>query len=225
MDNNTPLKPKTYRDIVSPMLNESEGFKDELYYDHNNNPTIGYGINLNDDANKQLLGLHGVDPESLYMGGKLDPEQSHALRDKILDRKESELRSHISDDMFDKLTPNKQAALMSLMYNSRNLIGPNMRQQLAGDDDLAVGREMLLNSNPKGELGTLVRRTGEAETYVSPDKMNDLFRSMNLEEQAKLNEILNKTQNENVKRDYLEKYGQYLNPGYNKPLNFNKLLK
>lgn len=225
MDNNSPLKPQTYRDIVAPMLNESEGFSDELYYDHNGNPSIGYGINLNDDANKELLKLHGVDPDSLYLGNKLTPEQSHSLRDKILDRKESELRSHISDDMFDKLTPNKQAALMSLMYNSRNLIGPNMRQQMAGDDDLAVGREMLLNSNPKNELGTLVRRTGEAQTYVNPDRMNDLFRSMNMEEQAKLNDILNKTQNENVKRDYLDKYGKYLNPGYRQPLNFNKLLK
>lgn len=225
MDSNIPLKPKTYRDIVTPMLNESEGFKDELYYDHNNNPSIGYGINLNDDANKELLKLHGVDPDSLYLGGKLDPEQSHALRDKILDRKESELRNHISDDMFDRLTPNKQAALMSLMYNSRNLIGPQLRQQMANGDDLAVAREMLLNSNPKNELGTLVRRTGEAETYVSPDKTNDLFRSLNLEEQARLKDILEKTKNENVKREYLEKYGKYLNPGYSTPLNFNKLLK
>jgi GH24 family phage-related lysozyme (muramidase) len=207
------------------MLEESEGFKDELYYDHNNNPTVGYGINLNDDANKALMGLHGVDVDSLYVGGKLDKDQAATLKEKVLDRKESELRSHISDDMFDRLQPNKQAALMSLMYNSRNLIGPQLRQQLASDDDLAVGREMLLNSNPKNELGTLVRRTGEAETYVSPEKMNDLFRSLNMEEQAKLKDILEKTQNENVKRDYLEKYGQYLNPGYNKPLNFNKLLK
>ncbi len=223
--NDVPLKPKTYRDIVKPMLDQSEGFKDELYYDHNENPTIGPGINLNDDANKTLLGLHGIEPDSLYVGGKLNPEQSNALRDNILDRKETELRSHISDDMFDKLPANKQAALMSLMYNSRNLIGPQMRQQLAGDDDLAVGREMLLNSNPKNDLGTLVRRTGEAETYVSQDKLNDLFRSLNIEEQTKLKDILEKTKNENVKRDYLEKYGQYLNPGYNKPLNFNKLLK
>lgn len=214
MDNNEIKKPQTYRDIVIPMLEKAEGFKDTVYYDTNNNPTIGHGINLNDKANQEMLRLNEINVDDLYKGRSLSPEQSSSLKHKILDRKEKELKSHVTDDLFNQLSANEQASLMSLMYNSRNLIGPKLREYLGSGDKLGAAREILANSNPKNELGTLFRRTDEAANFINNDdtQMADLFRTLSPEESLKIKNILDNTKNENVKRDYLEKYGKYVNP-------------
>jgi GH24 family phage-related lysozyme (muramidase) len=207
------------------MLEKAEGFKDSLYFDSNEIPTIGHGINLKDKANQEMLRLQGIDVDGLYKGGTLNPEQSMGLKNKILDRKESELRAHISDDLFDELSPSQQATMMSLMYNSRNLIGPKVRENLAKKDNLGVAREILAYSNPKNELGTLVRRSDEASQFLDnkEEELQNLFRTLTPEEIQRINSILDKTDNEPVKNEYLQKYGKYLNT--KTPLNFSKLLK
>lgn len=205
---------KDYKQIVKPMLDKSEGFKDTLYYDSKNLPTIGPGLNLKDEGNVTLMKLNNIDVDSLFQGGQLTPEQGSLLRDKVLERKEKELRSHVSDDLFDELNPNEKASLMSLMYNSRNLIGPKLKENLAKGDKLGTAREILAYLNPKNELGTLVRRSDEASTFIGNDEeqLNNLFRTLTPEEIQKLKSVLDKSDNENVKREYLERFGKYINP-------------
>ena len=214
-----------YRAILKPMLDKSEGFRDSVYFDAKQNPSIGYGFNLNDPANKELLRLNGISLEGLYNGDKLTPEQADLLRNHSIDRKEKELRSNLSDDVFDNLQPHQQAALQSLNYNSNKLIGPKLKQYLADGDHLNLAKEVLTNSNPKKDLGTLVRRTDEASKYLNDDdsSVKDMFRNLNLEDHAKIQGILNNTDNENIKREYLDKYDKYLNQSNAQPLQFNKL--
>jgi GH24 family phage-related lysozyme (muramidase) len=203
---------KTYKDIVKPMLEKSEGFRDEVYYDKKNNPTIGFGTNLNDAANVEQMRLNNISIQDLFEGKRLTREQAEYLRDMAIERKEKELRESIGNDMFDNVDDNKKASLMSLMYNSNKLIGPKIKEYLGTGDHLGVAKEMLTGSNKEKDLGTLLRRADEASNYLGHDEtqLNDLFKLVNLENEANINGLLNKSDNEPMKKEFNDRYGKYL---------------
>lgn len=217
---------KTYKDIIKPMLDKSEGFRDEVYYDKNNNPTIGYGTNLNDVANLEQMRLNNINVPDLFEGKRLTKEQAEYLRDVAINRKEKELRDNIGHDMFDNVDDNKKASLMSLMYNSNKLIGPKIKEYLGTGDHLGVAKEILIGSNKNKELGTLLRRADEASNYLGHDEvqLNDLFKLVNLENEAQIKGLLDKSDNEPMKKEFNDRYGKYLNQNNTVP-TFNNLFK
>ena len=214
-----------YRPILKPVLNKAEGFRDTVYDDGRGNPTTGYGFNLNDKGNDALLQLHGVDKQALIEGrSKLTQEQADAIQDSILAQKEKLVRHTVGSDLFDNLPANKKATLMSLGYNSMNLLGPKLRQGVADNDDLAAAKEILLNSNPKKELGTLRRRSDEAKMYLGDDQYKRMNVMLDDNERKQLQTILDKSDNEDVKRDYMNEHGAiFEKPNAPQPLAFNNL--
>lgn len=216
-----------YRPILKPVLNKAEGFRDTVYDDGRGNPTTGYGFNLNDKGNDALLQLHGVDKQALIEGrSKLSQEQADAIQDSILAQKEKLVRHTVGSDLFDNLPANKKATLMSLGYNSINLLGPKLRQSVADNDDLNAAKEIMLNSNPKKELGILRRRSDEAKMYLGDDQYKRMNALLNDDERKQLQTILDKSDNENVKREYLNDHGTiFEKPNAPQPLAFNNLFK
>jgi GH24 family phage-related lysozyme (muramidase) len=213
-----------YRNLLKPLLDEHEGFTDEVITDSNNNPTVGNGINLNDKNNHGILSIHGIDPTSLMNGGKISKEQGDAVRDTIINQKEKLIRDRIGNDLFDKLTNNEKASIASLGYNSLNLLGPKLREHLASGDKLMAAKEMLLNSNKDKSLGVLRRRTDEARTFLGDEEFSKLQQLLDDNEKSGLNEVINSSPNENVRKQYLEKYGNLIQrSNAPKPLDFTNL--
>lgn len=212
-----------YRDFLDPMLKEEEGYSNVTYGDHNGHPTVGHGINLDDKYNQGLLRFHGMDPESLAAGSStIDESSLPKIHESILRNKESQVRDRIGSDLFDTLSPKEQATVMSLGYQSLDLIGPKIKQAIANMDTVGVGRELILNSNPKQMPGVLKRRLNEAQMYLDPIGFAQSFQSMSPEEKRTLTGIINSTKNESQKQELLIKYGPYLNTDMS-PVEFPKL--
>lgn len=214
-----------FRNLLKPLLKEFEGYSDTVYNDTRNNPTVGYGFNLNDPEVSALLKTYGLDRQDLIDGkSQIDKEKAEQVKDILIKRKEDLVRNAIGPDLFDNLPDNKRASLVSLGYNSMNLLGPNLRQNIANNDDLMAAKEILLNSNPKKELGVLRRRTDEAKTYLGDDQYNKLNMFLNDDEKSQIQNILDKSDNENVKNEYLDSHGNILKKANApKPLTFDNL--
>jgi GH24 family phage-related lysozyme (muramidase) len=181
------------------------------YEDSKGVPTVGHGFNLDDEENQGIMKMHGIDPAEVKAGKRgLASEETEAIRDSILARKEQLVRGKMGSDFFDLLPPNKKAALMSMGYQSLNNLGPNLRNRMAQGDEIGAIREMILNTNADADPGILKRRLKEAELYGGPLDFSGTFKTLSSEEKQKIVEIINKTQNEHTKKELIEKYGPYL---------------
>ena len=209
-----------YKKLLYPLLDEVEGFRRKVYNDSRKIPTVGYGFNLNAPDTAGILKLHGHDVNALRRGKRgMNPRDAQLIRDAILDKHEQLLRHTIGDDLFNGLSHNKKAGLMSMMYNSPKLIGPKMIQGLAtNDNDLALLQEVVLSSNKKKDPGTLYRRMREAE-LMSPDNFQNAFKAM---EPNSLHEL------KTVAKDHPEiqkRYGSLLSLEPEKPTGIlNKII-
>ena len=220
MDN----KPKTSRDYLNPLLEQSEGFSETPYQDQRGFTTVGHGFNLDAEDTANLMRLKGIDVDGIKANtSTLSREQADDVRNSLLDKKEEMLKHRINPDMYDMLSENKKAALMSLMYNSPGLIGPNLIQSVSGDDDINAAREIMLNSNKKKDPGILHRRIKEAEMY-SGDNFGNVIKTLTPDEKKQMLDIINKTQNENTKLEILNTYGRQLGLTP-EPIAFNKFKK
>lgn len=200
-----------YKSLLNPLLQQVEGHSDDSYTDSKGIPTAGYGFNLDDEENQGIMKMHGVDANEVKSGKRaIATDESQAIQDSILNRKEELVRGRMGSDFFDTLTPNKKAALMSMGYQSLNNIGPNLRGRMAEGDEIGALREMILNTNADKDPGILSRRLKEAELYGGPIDFSGAFKTMNNQEKQQLIDIINKTQNENTKKELLDKYGSYL---------------
>lgn len=217
----------SYKTLLKPLLKDVEGFSENVYEDTKGNPTTGYGFNLNDEEVVGLMGVHGLNKDRMIAGEQtISQQQAEAIKDAIINRKEELVRNSVGSDLYDNLSDNKKAALISLGYNSMNLLGPKIRQNIADNDDLLAAKEILLNSNPKKELGVLRRRTDEAKTYLGDEQYNKLNMLLSDEEKQQLQNILDKSDNENVKNEYLNSHGNILKKvNAPKPLTFDKLFE
>lgn len=212
--------------MFDPLIKDVEGYSDTPVDDGKGNPTVGSGINLNDQGNRALLSLHGYDPDKVTSGEQtLDPDTVNNLHDSIVRNKESQVRNKIGSDLFDSMKPHEQAAVMSLGYNSMNLLGPQMTEKLANGDRTAATKEMILNSNQNNEPGVLRRRLKEAELYADPVGFAQTMKTLSPEERDQVTNIINNLQNDQMKQDMLQKYGSYLTPSRAPASNFTKINK
>lgn len=215
-----------YKSLLSPFLADVEGNSSTAYNDSKGVPTAGYGFNLDDKENHGIMQMHGIDPNEVKMGTrKIASEEADRIKSSILDRKEALVRDRMGSDLFETLNPNKKAALVSLGYQSLNNIGPNLQEMIAKEDDPLALKELILNTNADSDPGILSRRMKEAQLYnPDPVTFSSAFKLMDNEEKSKLVKIINKTKNENTKKELMDKYGQYLGMT-SEPLKFNKLSK
>lgn len=215
-----------YRDYFDPLIKNVEGHSQESYDDSKGNSTVGTGLNLEDPTVQGLMAVRGINPDEIKSGSRtLASEDLNDIHNDYLNSREKLVRNKLGGDLYDTLQPHEKAAMMSLGYQSLNNLGPNLTGQLASGDKVNAIREMILNTNKDSDPGILSRRMQEAQTYSGdPVTFSSVFKIMTPEEKKQLGDILNKTQNENTKKELVDKYGTYL--GLTQPKQeFSKLNK
>lgn len=213
-----------YSQFFDPLIKNVEGYKDTPYDDHNGNPTVGTGLNLDDEDVQHLMKIRNINPDEVKNGTrKLASEEMGDIQNSYMDKREKMVRDKMGNDLFDTLQPHEKAAVMSMGYQSLNNLGPNLNQAIAGGDKIGAMREMILNTNKEQDPGILRRRLQEAETYGGPLDFNSTFKTFTPEEKTAVTSMINKLKNENVKQEMLNKYGSYL--GQSQPQAFDKIQK
>lgn len=207
-----------YKSQLKPFLKELEGFSKDVYKDSRGFDTVGYGFNLDAPETAGYLAANGYDANKIREQG-MSEEDADRIKDFIIDKEEEKLRKRIPES-FDTLSENEKAAVMSLHYNSPKLIGPSLQGYLASGDKLNAAKEIATRSNKNKELGVAFRRLKEAEMFNS--NLGDVFKIMSPEEKYELQQIINNSDNENVKRDITERYGSFLGLKPT-PIKFTKL--
>jgi GH24 family phage-related lysozyme (muramidase) len=198
-----------YRKYFDPLIKQVEGHQTEAYQDSKGNSTIGTGLNLEDPTVQGLMAVRGINHEDIKSGNRsLANDELNDIHDAYLNSREKLVRNKVGSDLYDTLQPHEKAAVMSMGYQSLNNLGPNLVGQLASGDKVNAIKEMILNTNKDKDPGILSRRLREAETYSGdPVTFNSTFKIMSPEEKQQLVDILNKTQNENTKKELMDKYG------------------
>jgi len=211
-----------YRSLFDPFIKKVEGEAQDSYMDTKGNPTVGTGLNLNDETVQGLMNLRGIDPEQVKTGErKLASEELDDIHNQYVDKREALVRDKMGKDLYDMLKPHEKAAVMSMGYQSLNNLGPVLTGRIATDDKIGAMREMILNTNKDQDPGILRRRLEEAELYGGPLDFTATFKTMSGEEKKQLKDMMDKLQNENVKQEMMNKYGSYLQDV--QPTTFNKL--
>jgi len=90
-----------WHDYAADLLDKFEGFRENVYLDGKNIPTIGYGF---------------TDPKLVRRGKISKPEAKKILKGEISTRGDS-LRNILGAERFDKLADDTKAALLSYYYN------------------------------------------------------------------------------------------------------------
>jgi len=213
------------RSLASPFLEKHEGFRTKVYFDGKKNPTIGAGLNLNDASNRFFLEQRGYKFDDIMAGKEVPAEILRELHEHQLSKKEEMVKSMIDKDFYETLPENKRAALLSLGYNSANLIGPKLKEHMSAGNDIDAMREIVLGSKYDSHSpGLLKRRLEEAQLYGGPEQMQNMFRSFSNEDFDKYNKAKSAIQNEHELQDFENTYGSYLKedkPSFNK---INKML-
>ncbi len=214
--------------LAKEKLKEFEGSLNEVHQDSKGIDTIGSGMALRSPATKNAFANLGYDTEKIRTGETSVPQKDlDSAMDKVLNEK-YDLLNNIKERSFPQknLNEQQQAALLSMVYNSPELLGPNIRQYLNEDKDVDVMREIVLNSNKDKSPGVLFRRLQEAELYGGDMGFSDMLSTMSEQEKNYIFNTLNETKNEQQKQKMIEKYPQFA-PSYvpTEAPKFNKVLK
>ena len=186
-----------------------EGFTPTAIPDENDNPTVGSGLNLRSPATATKVQLlTGIDPNDLAAGtASLTPEQSDLVRKSIYEDKKAHFDSMKDEDFPSaNFNPAQHAALMDMMYENHNLVGPQMKDRLNNNDTPGVIKEMLLNSNASDSPGEQKRRLDQAQTYGGPVDFNMTLKNMSPDERNQIRDTLNKMDNPNELNKVYQKY-------------------
>lgn len=216
------------KSLAKQKLKEFEGDSDEVYQDSKGIDTVGAGLALRSPTSKSAFSDLGYNVDDIKSGQVSVPrEDLDSAMDNVLTQK-YDLLNNIKEQSFPKknLNDEQQAALLSLVFNSPELLGPNLRQYLNEDKDVDVMREIVLNSNKEGKPGVLFRRLQEAELYGGQKGFDDMLSTMSEQEKNIVFNTLNQTKNEQQKQKMMGKYPQFA-PSYvpKEALNFYKIPK
>lgn len=211
-----------FKNIFNDFIKKVEGHKEDVYEDSKGVPTIGTGLNLEDQTVQGLMRLKDIDPEEVKSGNrKLASDELDDIHNSYMDKRNVLIRDQVGGDLYDQLQPHEKAAISSMGYQSLNNLGPGLKGRLAEGDKIGAIREMILNTNKDSDPGILNRRMQEAELYGGPLDFSLAFKAMTPEEKKQIRQIFDKLQNENVKSEAMKKYGSYL--GESQPTQFSKL--
>lgn len=157
-------------------LKEYEGYKEKVYPDSNENPTIGYGTNLRAPGLENYLKQINKTRMGLMEGAEsLNPEEAEFLMKKQIEDAQKTFEGIQQKDFPQtQLTEDQLAALTSLTYNNPKLIGPQLRQFLSEDNREEAIKEILLRSNRAKDPGIMRRRLAEAEMYAGQNPLKML---------------------------------------------------
>jgi GH24 family phage-related lysozyme (muramidase) len=195
---------RRFKDLIKPL----EGQEKSVYLDSNKIPTVGFGANLNSPDIPKIFEAQGIDRDRVLSGEvSITPEQA----DKIMDAQLAEKRQYYdniknTDFPKAKLNLEEEAALMSMMYNSPKLIGPNMRKLLNENNKIEAAKEIMLRSNKGGVPGIQLRRMEEAQQFLGPAQLDSVLKSMSQDEKKLITDRINAIQNEEHKAKAIQRF-------------------
>ena len=148
-----------YRPNLENFLASYEKFVPKMYKDSEGHDTFGYGFKATPE-NLGIANMLGYSQDRLTNEG-MSEEDAKKMKRMLIDKYDQRLNKDL-EGVFETLPANKKAALASMYYNSPALIGPNLKQYVANNDDLGLAKEIVTNSNKNNSPGLLRRRLDEA---------------------------------------------------------------
>jgi GH24 family phage-related lysozyme (muramidase) len=186
-----------------------EGYSEEVYPDEKGIPTVGSGINLNSPEVSEILNDMGYDVEAIKRGVlQLSPSELEEIS-KIQDQEKRRYLQTIQKKDFPnyKPTENELNALMLLMSNSPQLIGPNLRDKLNKNDRFGAFDEIINRSNKYKTPGVQYRRMQEASEFAG-EKTPEYFQRLPTSQIDEMRNILEQTENPGHLEDMKKKFPQ-----------------
>lgn len=215
---------KISKSLAKRFLDAVEGYSPDVYQDYKNIPTVGSGLSLRSPATVKALNEMGKEVADV---SSLSDKDLSKVQDKVLNEK-SKLIDNLQKTDFPeaKLNPAQKAALISLAYNSPQLLGPELRKNLNSNDELETLKEIALRSNKENKPGVAFRRLQEAELFGGPMGFQQMVDSMSDQDKNIINNTLNQTNNEERRMEMLEKYPHF-SPSYQESENkrFSNIFK
>lgn len=130
-------------------------------------PTISTGFNLNRPDARSWIEAVGANFDRIYSGAaELTAVQAETIETRVINEADAILRKKLSDGVFNKLTANQQAALVSLCVNGPDLIGPNLTKYIKASQFKAAEDEIRHRSNASRHPGLQNRRNREADLFA-----------------------------------------------------------
>lgn len=141
------------------------------------NVTVGVGFNLDAPGNKEqmkaVLGFDDETVQSVYSGQRaLSDLEVRKLFEATAEEAEKIVTAKVGKDV--PLKEHQRLALVSLAFNSPNLIGPHLTAQIKEGKWIDAMKEILFNSNRRRNLGLARRRYREAHMFNGPSKSDGL---------------------------------------------------
>jgi GH24 family phage-related lysozyme (muramidase) len=209
------------QNLLVPFLDKHESYNPKAYVDNNGYTTIGHGFNLDDKDTAGLISTYGKDLEKLRSGEEeLDKDTSDQIRNVLLDKHEVHMKQIMPS--FDSLKDNEKAALASKYYQLPKNFVDLAKYASDPNQKLDMMREMV-KQNVKNP-GVLKRNLDAAELAGGPVDFSLMFKAMTPEERTQILKSLNKIENENTKKEVLDRYLQYLD-AEPKKMEFPKIKK
>jgi GH24 family phage-related lysozyme (muramidase) len=143
-------------DLAVEIVKQHEGFS-PVWYNDRLDRAIGYGF-----TSGRLADMY------ISIGDNMSEAEACKILRRLLAVDYIYLRSNIEG--FSSLPPESKAALVSMCYNSRALIGPKLTFYLEKKNYRKATEEIALGHNPRGKYGLVVRRFKEAELFRSSFK-------------------------------------------------------
>jgi lysozyme len=148
-------------------IKAEEGLKTKVYKDTQGNETVGYGIKLSN-----LLKAQGADAEEILKivpnltsikSTGINEQQAEALLDIFLSKAELDAERFVGSDVFSRLTPARQQALIDMAYNMggnslRTFV--NLKDKLSKGDYEGAAKEITSSAYGK-QLKKRAKRNSE----------------------------------------------------------------
>lgn len=216
------------KELAKRYLKMFEGNESDVYQDSKGIDTVGPGLALRSPATASAFKKQGINVEDVRSGKKLKPKVLDKALDDVLSQKE-EIVNTMQKTSFPsgQLNDAKKAALLSLAYNSPQLIGSSLRKKLDANDDLGAMEEIALRTNKEKSPGVLYRRLQEAELFGGPLDFNQMVQGLSEEEKNLVFNTLNETKDPQRKAEIMKRFPQF-SPSFqdtNDFLKLNSLLK
>jgi GH24 family phage-related lysozyme (muramidase) len=161
-------KDRAYKQERFEFISGLEGYRTKVYKDTKGIATIGYGFNLEDQANRRLakrvLGWDDREYSKVLSGNRsISKQEAQTLFDAAVAEAERYVRSKTQGL---KLSKHEHLALVSLAYNNPSLLGRDLMKALKTKDRKAAIQEILYKSNRSKSEGLAHRRYMEASMFV-----------------------------------------------------------
>ena len=178
LDDVTAPQSERFAQQLADHLTREEGSKSTVYLDTKGIPTVGIGFNLRRKDAKEMLSKVGADFQAILTGSDgLSKQQQQDLLELTVKDTAKIVRNKLRGvDMAN----HRWQAVMSLAYNSPELIGEKLVKAIRAGQWMDAAREIAFNSTggvKKANLPAMrARRMREAIMFLGPEQARQIAR-------------------------------------------------